>query len=254
MDNFNIFIVFPDDSSIGKSIDSREAFDAYLSNMKDLLDRADCEHNSNLFYQGSELSRFMNTLSELIFVEDYLIDEPSILIYELLKNSTDWTDQPFHKVADFYGIWDFHSRQVIQEISPSVKEAIEYAKEGKCLILHVQADFHPTKNSLFILKDTSTHTIQQFPVFFQLHQVHNLDSLEQWLQTARTPRQINSTDQRHNESSILYIKGKSPLLYDFRDPNAVNAVQKLLNEATGDAHENKDLMNYDPQKKTLYLV
>lgn len=248
---FNLFLTFPDKASIENAIWNEVAFDAYLLEIKDLIDRADCEQGVNLFYDSNETNAFAQTLdthSDLI--QDYLIDDPYILINALLRNSTDWTEHPLQDSACFYGLWDFDSRYIEQNIPLSMKEASEYSNKNQTLLINVKSGFHAHENCLFILKDSSTYATKCCPIFFKIDQVHSLNGLENWFQIHRPNRKINTTDQRHNEESPFYIKGKSPLLFDLtRNGLAVKHVQDLLNSAIGDTHESKDLMNYDHQKE-----
>ena len=255
MDTFNIFLIFPNEKSIEDFISSEAYFSAYLSKIKDIVDRSDCEYGSSIFYDSSEVSRFINTLNtlgDLIFVEDYLIGDPSILIHELLRNSTDWAENPVHKAQ--YFLWDFGNPFAQQNMPPSVNEAVEYQiGDSNAVLLNLSFDFQKNKRFIFIIKDTSTHEDYMLPSFSQIEQIHDSNGLKNWLSINRTPRKLNIEDERHNEHSPKYVPEKSPLLYNFkRDTKGVSHVQNLLNEAIGDQYtdsNNKDLMNYDAQKE-----
>ena len=167
-----------------------------------------------------------------------------------MRNSTDWTESPLQDTTCFYGLWDFDSRYVEQKLPLSIKEASEYSNKSKTLLVQVKTGFCANEDCLFILKDNSTYANKRCPIFFKIDQVHSLNALENWFQSSRTNRQINTTDQRHNEESPSYIRGKSPLLFDLsRNKLAAKHVQDLLNSAIGDTYESKDLMNYDHQKE-----
>ena len=171
-------------------ISSEACFSAYLSKIKDIVDRSDCECGSSLFYDSSEVSRFINTLDELIYVTDYLIGDPSILIHELLKNSTDWTDKPVHKAQ--YFLWDFGNPFAQQNMPPSVNEAVEYQiGDSNVVLLNLSFDFQKNKRFIFIIKDTSTHEDYMLPSFTQIEQIHDFNGLTNWLSINRTPRKLN---------------------------------------------------------------
>jgi hypothetical protein len=62
MDSFNVFLTFPDKESIENAIWSEADFDSYLLDIKDLIDRADCEQGANLYYDSTETNAFVQTL------------------------------------------------------------------------------------------------------------------------------------------------------------------------------------------------
>ena len=253
MNKFNIFIIFPNEATVTEGISDSEDFTRFLKNINDLIDRTDCEVGTKLFFDNAELIAFTTALEALVYAGEFYLIKPKRILSQLLKIAEDWTEKPLHKSAYFYGDWQFNSRLVVQELPPSVKEAVEYASQGKTAFLHVKNEVNAIYNPFFILKDTSSPVESKLPTFTQLDQIHNLDSLEKWFQTNRTRRQLNDKDERHNERSAKYVtkpEKKSPLLYDFRfDTAGIVYVQTLLDEAIGDAQESKDLMNYDLQKK-----
>jgi hypothetical protein len=253
MDTFNLFILFPKDV-LSEVITDEDSYQGYLNQISDLINRADCEKGAILFYDNSEYQAFANALDELAYAGEFYLIKPRRILNALLKQAIDWTEnEPKQFNNCFYALWDSNSFSVVQEIPPSVKEAFEYQcsqDESKQLVLNLDTGFFPHKKALFIFKDRSNHDNQELPIFIKLNQVCNSKSLDEWLMNNRTPRQLNVTDQRHNEHSTLYIKGKSPILYDLgRDNTAIAHIQDLLNKAITDQYESKDLMNYDPTKE-----
>jgi hypothetical protein len=257
MDTFNVFIIFPNETSVADAVKDEVTYRAYLNTTKDLIDRADCEKGVHLYYNDSEKKVFINALTLLAESGEFYLLDPNVVINELLRNAIDCTtsEQKQQETA-FYALWDFDSRQIVPTIPPSVKEAYKYQNEagmgGKSLLLNIGNEFYPQKKALFVFRDSSTYADAQMPVFVKIDNVNHFEDLNDWFKQNRTLRQLNTIDQRHNEQSPNYdsVRGKSPLLYDLsRNAEAVLHVQSLLNEAISDQYANKDLMNYDLEKE-----
>jgi hypothetical protein len=259
MDIFNFFIIFPKETketSVADIVTDEVAYDVYLNELKDCLNRADCEKGVKLFYDATERTTFIKDLilgSEL--GDYYLSSDPFIVINDLLRNAVGFTKKERKQRENyFYALWDFESRSLVSNIPSSVEDASEYhinSAQSKQLILNLGSEFFPMKKDVFIFRDVSSYDNQEMPTFIKLEQVCNFKNLEEWLMQNRTPRQLNTIDQRHNEQSPSYdsIREKSPLLYDLvRDDTAKVHVGELLNKAISDQYESKDLMNYDTTK------
>jgi hypothetical protein len=257
MDVFNFFIIFPKETantSVADIVTDEVDYEAYLNELKDFLNRADCEKGVTLFYDNLERSAFIHALDMVKDLGDYYLLDPFIIVEDLLRNAVGFTKKERKQRENyFYALWDFESRSLVPNIPSSAKEAFEYeisSANSKQLLLNLGAEFYPPKKDVFIFRDVSSYDNQEMPKFVKLEQVCSFKDLEEWLLLNRTPRQLNATEPRHNEHSPHYIKGKSPILYDLsRDDRAKANVEELLNKAVTDQHESKDLINYDVIKE-----
>jgi hypothetical protein len=257
MDVFNFFIIFPKETantSVADIVTDEVAHDAYLNKLKDFIDRADCEKGVKLFYDAAERTAFIKDLILGAELGDYYLSDPFIVINNLLRNAEGFTEKERkQRESYFYALWDFESRRLVSNIPASVEDAFEdqiNSAQSKQLVLNLGSEFFPMKKSVFIFRDVSSYDNQEMPKFIKLEQVCNFKDLEEWLTKNRTPRQLNTTESRHNEHHPDYRKGKSPILYDLsRDDIAKANVEELLNKAVSDQYESKDLMNYDVIKE-----
>ena len=254
MDNFNIFLLFPVDS-IENAINCEEDYQAYMDAMCLVIDRADCEKGAKLYYQGSNKD---NCIDQLTIINDcdFYLQNPELIINILLENAEDWEEYPKNSNDCVYRIWDIESDTTISLFPASIKEVGEYIlrEQHKCLLVNIDNCFSFNRPFIPLFKD-SRNIVSHQPLrqFVHIEYVANFTDIEKWFEYNRQQRQLNITDQRHNEQSPNYIRGKSPILYDFRHSEQQQVVRNLLNTAITDQRsrerESKDLMNYDHTKE-----
>jgi hypothetical protein len=255
MDNFKVFVHFPTEK-IEESIDSEEDYAQYFERIMFLLDRADCEKGVKLYYQGSNKDAFVEHLSDISYVYGYNILSPDTATNILLQYANDWEDSPSKNIDDsnnVYRIWDFDNETLISEFSNTLKEVLEHIDLNNDKVLLINIENSISANHSFVVVLKYCRNLAELPKLAHIHFVKDFTNLDLWFKNNRTPRLINTTDERHNENSVRYIKGKSPILYDLRrDTEAVEHLLNLLNNAVTDQRVSKDLMNYD-SKQDRYI-
>ena len=256
MDNFNVFLLFPV-HDMENTIKNEADYKDYMNTIGHLIDRADCEKGATLYYQGSNKDACIEQLSDINEMGSFYLENPELVINMLLANAEDWEEDPKHDDC-FYGVWETENYNHKTEFPNVIKEIGEFVlrEEGKCLLLNIHSGFNATHTTIHIIKDSQIPVPhQKLPALIPVRYATNFKDLENWFEFNREQRVLNITDERHNEKSPKYIKGRSPRLYDFRKENKNNQeiVQNLLNMAITDQRvrerESKDLMNYDKNKE-----
>ncbi len=254
MDNFNVFLLFPVDD-MENTIRNEVDYQNYVNTIGHLIDRADCEKGATLYYQGSNKDACIDQLSIITEMGSFYLENPELVINMLLTNAEDWEEEPKHHDC-FYGVWETENYNHKTEFPNAIKEIGEFVlrEEGKCLLLNIHSSFNAKQPTIRLIKDSQTPIPhQELPTLIAVKYAINFKDLENWFQFNREQRVLNITDERHNEKSPKYIRGKSPRLYDFRHTEQRGIVQKLLNTAVTDQRskerESKDLMNYDENQQ-----
>lgn len=235
----NIYLHFP--RGIDNIFREREIAIKHTKDLQMMIDLADCEKNSKLFYCKSEKDNF---IEDLIVVDEILNNiggydfETAI---NILINDSD-VKNILHKEETncSYSIFEPSINDLDRDIPDLFKEiAKRRLDNSRNNFLVINAfRLHFTSNSILIIKNQA----MQSQDIVEIPSVTRFVDLDTWLQGHRCERHFNNTDERHIETSPRYIKGKSPLL---RGIAGRSSAENLLKAAIGDKRETEDLMNFD---------
>lgn len=256
MSNFHIYIRFP--AGVENLITSNQEGRRFLKDIQILLDRADCEKGSVLYYNGAERDVFFNEMG-LLQEEDLLgffgtLDFNEVIAFLLYEaNATNWTENPIHDVKEevyYYRQWLSANRAANEDCPIVLKEMAERHvriqgsnNTEKCLFLNIFRT-PPILEPILIVRGT-----YQNSALINIESVSNFSELDNWFLVNRIERNYNHNDNRHIEGHPQYISGKSPLLGGLGGKQ--NASELLMN-ALGDQRKRKYLVNYD-QGNTAYI-
>ena len=258
MNKFHIYIQFPTEEELLKLIKTEEDGFKFLESIRYLIDRADCEKETDLYYESSNknlCSEMLLILSELI--GNFGVMSPVDALNSLLTEASavDFEENPIHVLNEndcVYRLWDFDSRLLEDQFPKVLKEIAQKIlnTEGHCLLLNINNAIPNTRNFFPIFKDCRDNPENVFPKFLHIYYVNNFEKLEAWIQANRIIRNYNYSDPRHDEGNPQYIHGKSPIL---GGQNGKERLAELLKTALTDKraeiHASKDLMNYDDIRK-----
>lgn len=278
MDEYHIFLLFPRNVAFN---DETEYLN-YIGKLGNLIDRADCQKGAELYYNATNKDAFIDDLAISPEVGGFYNLDLSLVINALLRDADDWENNQQHQSNCLYKIWDADSQTlfddnnitnrnpednsinnydiVANQFISTYKEITDYLLQNKpnCLLLAIDNCVpilhrnNTPSNKFFVFKDCLEEN--QAPSFVIIPYLSTFSAIEAWFQEQQTPRLLNNTDPRHNESSPHYIPNKSPMLHDiWRDTDKRQYVQELLNSAITDQRSeeniNKDLINYDAEKE-----
>jgi len=262
MDNFNIFLFFPFEN-IESVVNTEFDLQNYLEEIKILIYRTQCENNTKLFYDSSNISQFIENIETLIELGNFEKQYINILLYEkLLKNADNWQEKPFfdNSTQTKYCLWNFHTKNKqtneIAENFPNVlKEITErnlQNKEEKFLFLNINKDFDYKRKFIPILKDNLKNTSQNLPQFIHIQYVSNFQELEKWFKANRKTKNYNFNDNRHlQKESAKNTKAKkankSPII-----DNGKQHLATFLEDAIGYPLKVNYLINFD-DKNSQYI-
>lgn len=250
MSDFSIYFHFPAED-IFDSVDTEDKFRKFIEELTFLIDRADCEKSSNLFFSESNKDKFIEALR--LSEEEYGIGNFSVdlIINELLFNANNWEQKPKFESNEnicLYRVWDLDGKQTIEEFPDVLKEITECIEHStnKCLLINVANTYFFNRDYIPVLKDCRDSKTDNFPKLFHIKLVYQFSDLEKWFEENRTARNYNFRDNRHVKSHRDYRNGKSPII----DGEAgKERLSELLKTAITDQRSkekiSKDLINFD---------
>jgi hypothetical protein len=255
MDQFHLFINFPQAVELLTDTADSKIFSNILNEIAVLIDRADCEKGVQLYYQEANKLRFFEDLASIeseMGQFGVLDNETALnqLLYE--ADAINWEEKSHFDANATYFLWnsDHFSMTEITVEQDFLKELAErmlviQAKKTneKLLLINVKSGFVWERASIPVLKDSRN---MLYPQLVCLPYCNDFQGLEAWLQQNRKQRNYNFSDNRHVEGHPQYIKGKSPLLDG--QAGKSNAAEHLKT-AIGDERYVKYLVNFDSNKK-----
>lgn len=207
-----------------------------------LIDLADCEKDSAIYYDASNVNDFiddiviLNDVDMLDYFGGYEFKEVlSILLFENTAGRIDAIN-----TSCTYSIYQKSNNELTKDppstFIKAAQKQISTLNNKHLVINFLSSFFMPNPIPIIVNDDNGLVEIVNIPW------VQNFLEIDNWLQNNRLKRQFNDTDMRHIEGNPSHIKGKSPLLGGIGGrPNAAN----LLISAIGDKNRNKGLMNFD---------
>ncbi|MGB1242074.1 MAG: hypothetical protein ACPG49_06115 [Chitinophagales bacterium] len=283
MAKLNVYLLFPT-SNMESTITSITDGEKFIEDIRMLIDRADCEKNSTLYYEDTNIEGF---LDELKLIEDFdgmgnfgVVDFETGLYFLLREASAkNVDDKPHYNDSCVYMLWDFDSKTITENFSPILKEMTEkiltavirgeeeiteklldlvsienpsiaekikknLPTKEKSILLNIHNAFSTSPNFIAIFKDCRTNPNNEFPVFAHLYFASNFKELNQWFEENRLQRNYNMIDNRHIEAHPDYRKGKSPILGGL---GGKEHIASLLENAIGDQRETDRLFNFDAE-------
>ena len=240
MEQLNIFLNFSNMES-----DARD-FQNLIDDLLLLFNRIELESNIKLFYCKTALENF----SLLIEMNNKKIhaDKINENIDKSLNKATACEDIKDDICA--YYLWHdcgpskADKDNPLEEVMPLLKgmayAASKYAQQ-KMFLLGFNACFNWKQKTIPIV-----YGIRQdyLPQIANIPYANNLLELDKLFRGAR-PRKLNRDDRRHVDKHL----GKSPLLVNSRNKNDWDRIEKLLQKAISPKNGDKDLVNFDDEKK-----
>lgn len=228
MDEFYLFILF---ERLENTISHEDEYRQYITDVIDLLDRADCEKGVELYYQNTNKQGFIDDLNDNAEMEDFYMINPEMVLHHALRYATNWERESKYEThnACVYKYWNGGTTE---EALPLLKEIAEYSlqKEGKPLFLNLKSAFNTLgRKYIAVLKDCYQN-LEYEPQLILIAHVSNFLQLEFWFQENRRQRNFNRDDNRHVKGHPDYRGDleKSPLLC------SKDEAQELLNTAITD--------------------
>lgn len=251
---FHIYFYFPNEN-VG--IDFLEEGEKNLEEVRFLIDLADCEKDTQLYYDCTNFNSFIESLKTAESFDEigqFGVADAETAIFQLFYTSNVIAIDNENINKELFVLWDGHQRsieldiplvlKVIAKKSESIQKSIQYPR-AKHLFLNIK-DAFPFKRKLIpVIKDNMTDADSSFPLFVKIEKVKDFCGLDLWLQKNRTARKYNYGDNRHVEGHPNYDSGrkKSPII---GGEGGKKHLEALLKSAIGDSKQaKKNLINYD---------
>jgi hypothetical protein len=245
MDTFYIYICFPKNINLSSIEEGKQL----LKDIQCLIDRADCEKGSILFYDSANKDSFFDILD--VYSESDMLGNFGMYSFQevlstllLEANVKDWRKGTINFDDDdiSYGEWLPNGMYLKNKISDLLKEITEQFfrlkdNNEKCLLLSIYNSSH-IYNPIHIIKNQKGKNNLVAKVDFVSHFIE----LENWFLKNRLLRNYNCLDNRHVENHPNYIKKKSPILGGL---GGKKHLKELLGNAIGDYKKIKYLINFD---------
>lgn len=251
MQVINTYIHFPE--KLDDYIDSIDSGRNLIKEFQMIIDLADCEKNSVLFYSKSNKDLFFENID--VF-EEYFgyfggIDFKTV-IEILFQEAQIHPINEEHQTKCIYSVYTSNSTYLERNFPILFQETIttfkNLNKPDKIIILNLFNNYF-SKESISIIEDCG----QKGKQIIDLPFVENFKQLDEWLINNRIPRNYNMGDNRHIEShpeSQINSHKKSPLIGGL---GGKENAKKLLKNAIGDKKFTKDLINCDTTNNDAYI-
>lgn len=247
MNTISIYIHFP--KNIDTLFDKQEKAFSYLKDFQILIDLADCEKDTELFYCKLDKDNFIDDIQllEELLGNIGVYDFETVINYLFWENGIKEITEDNKKDDNIYSVYS--NTELGKNIPYIFKEAAKKAsihQSYPTLIINA-FNLYSTLNPIHIIVEAKNSQNPKISLI-KIPLVTNFIELDKWLQENRAIRNFNNDDTRHIEHSGNHRKDKntkeykSPLLGGFG--GRTNA-KELLKTAIGDKRINKDLMNYD---------
>jgi hypothetical protein len=246
MYTFYSYLQFPSNINLNTEEEGSEL----LKKISLIIDRADCENGSILFYQKSNKEAFY----EELYVFEQLISYFGALSFQeaidlLLSEAIakNWEEKPKFindSYACKYTLQHDGTAEFTDNLPDFLKEVSERSlsinnpDEEKCVLI-TMSPLQLGHNPISVVKKER----DKAAMMCQFYVVHSFEELDTWYEQNRQTRTYNMDDHRHIQTHADYRNGKSPLLGGMG--GKMNAAE-LLKTAMGDQRSFGYLINYDP--------
>ncbi|AXB55214.1 hypothetical protein [Flavobacterium fluviale] len=247
------YIHFPE--NLDDHFDSREQSQKIIENFHMVIDLADCEFGSVLYYSTSNKDVFfenINTYQELSKINIGTYDLETYINYLFIENkilSVDENNTTNCKIKVYNSISDSLDDNVPNFFPYLIKQHKTLLEADLQIILNLFNYFF-SQNPIMIIENCNQNVTN-----YNIPYVTDFKELDDWLQNNRLERNFNHTDTRHIENSGNHGKDKrtgkpkSPILGGV---GGRENAESFLKKAVGDkrSHSNpEDVINYDTVKQ-----